>query len=133
MADELTIPETPLETLETPLTINEIATTQSVVATEPQTQEEAVEQPAPKRKPGRPAGAKSKVQGKPRAPRKVRISEPEAHHEPEEAPSEAPLPQSRPIPTVSHDSTSAMMLSLLQEHAKSRQTRKADLWKSWFR
>ena len=86
-----------------------------------------------KKKPGRPVGSKSKIPGKPRAPRKVIACE-RAHALSEVAVEiiEPPLPDSRPIPTISHDSTSAMMLALLSEHARTRQTKKADLWKSWF-
>ena len=83
-----------------------------------------------KPKPGRPPGAKSKIQGKPRAPRKVKINE-EIQVVP--IPLERPIKESKPIPTMSYDNTSAMMLSLLQQQAQIRQSKKSDLWKSWFR
>ena len=97
-----------------------------------------------RRKPGRPVGSKSKEPGKPRAPRKKRVVIEEAPveeppQEPESALRESDalmprvLPGSRPIPTRSHDDTTALMLSLLQAQAQQRQTRKSDLWKSWFR
>ena len=85
----------------------------------------------PKRKPGRPLGSKSKEPGKPRAPRKKRVVVEEAPVE-EEVPPRA-LPGSRPIPTHAHDDTTALMLELLRQQAQTRQTRKTDLWKSWFR
>ena len=88
--------------------------------------EESVEAPTPKKKPGRPVGSKSKEPGKPRAKR-VKIVEEAVPHSPP-----PPVEQSRPIPT-SRDSQSAMMLQMLSQHAKERQNRKADLWKSWFR
>ena len=76
-------------------------------------------EPEPKKKPGRPVGSKSKEPGKPRAKR-VKIVE-------EVIP---PVEQPRPIP---QESESAVMFRLLNHHARERQNRKADLWKSWFR
>jgi len=88
--------------------------------------EELLESPTP-RKPGRPAGSKSKVPGKPRAPRTKKApviveveAEPIRH-----------IPDSRPIP-ASNESNSSRMLNALAEHSRSRQNRKADLWRSWF-
>ena len=89
-------------------------------------QEQPTEPPTPKKKPGRPVGSKSKEPGKPRAKR-VKIVEEAVPHNPP-----SPVEQSRPIPT-SRDSQSALMLQMLSQHAKERQNRKADLWKSWFR
>ena len=90
--------------------------------------EELLEPPTP-RKPGRPVGSKSKVPGKPRAPR---VKKAPVIVEVETEPIRN-LPDSRPIPTVSHDTNASRMLDLLAEHSRSRQNRKADLWKSWFR
>ena len=90
----------------------------------------------PKKK-GRPAGAKSSVQGKPR-PKRVAANrvgkestwddepEPDVHELP------PPLPNSRRIPQVSHDDSSALMLTLLRKQAADRRQRKVDVWKSWF-
>ena len=91
---------------------------------EPAEPEESVEPPTPKKKPGRPVGSKSKEPGKPRAKR-VKIVEEVVSHSP-------PVEQSRPIPTR-RESDSALMLEMLSQHARERQNRKADLWKSWFR
>ena len=91
---------------------------------EPETKEQ------PKRKPGRPIGAKSKEPGKPRAPRKKRV---EIVEEKDEVEQPRVLPGSKPIPTHSHNDTTVMMLQLLQHQAHQRQRNKADLWKSWFR
>lgn len=98
------------------------------------------EKPTPK-KPGRPVGAKSKVQGKPRAKRKVTIDT-----EPVVAESVATdtiriedetlprvLPNSQPIPRFSHNERSALMLQLLTQQAEQRKTNKVELWRSWFR
>ena len=111
--------ETPLETLETPL--------------------ETLETPleTPQKKKGRPAGAKSSVQGKPR-PKRVAANrvrkestlddepEPDVHELP------PPLPNNRRIPQISHDDSSALMLTLLRKQAADRRQRKVDVWKSWF-
>ena len=119
MADTFETPETvetPLETIETPL--------------------ETVKPPLEKKK-GRPAGAKSSVQGKPR-PKRVAANrirkestlddepEPDVHELP------PPLPNSRRIPQISHDDSSARMLALLRQHAADRRQRKVDVWKAWF-
>ena len=91
--------------------------------------EEPLEDEPPPRKPGRPAGSKSKIPGKPRAPRTKKLP---AIVEVETEPIRN-LPDSRPIPTVSHDTDASRMLDLLAEHSRNRQNRKADLWKNWFR
>ena len=130
-----TIESEAVEIVETPLTIETIE--EAVRDSEPPTPDPNpltidISETTTKKKPGRPVGSKSKVPGKPRAPRKVKISEVEVEAV-EPPPRELPLQGSRPIPTISHDTRSAMMLSLLAEHARTRQTHKADLWKSWFR
>ena len=95
------------------------------------------EEPAPKRKPGRPVGAKSKEPGKPRKPRakKVEVVEEPVVQDIEEVPAyeEAPrvLP-SQPIPTEARNDRDAKMLRLLQEHSMNRRQRKVAMWKSWF-
>ena len=124
--------------VETPVTIETIE--EAIRDSEPPTPDPARkpvtidtgDETTTKKKPGRPVGSKSKVPGKPRAPRKVKISEVEVEAV-EPPPRELPLQGSIPIPTISHDARSAMMLSLLAEQARTRQTHKADLWKSWFR
>jgi hypothetical protein len=130
--------ETPLETLETPLE----------TAAEDVT-EDAPTEPAPKKKGGRPAGAKSKAQGKPR-PKRVAANKMRARALEETSPMAPPppaeeevaqlpraLPGSRPIPLESEinprDRTTLMMMTMLREQAADRRQRKADLWKSWFR
>ena len=130
--------ETPLETLETPLE----------TAAEDVT-EDAPTEPAPKKKGGRPAGAKSKAQGKPR-PKRVAANKMRARALEETSPMAPPppaeeevaqlpraLPGSRPIPLESEihlrDRTSLLMMTMLREQAAERRQRKADLWKSWFR
>ena len=120
----------------------------SVVEAEQPEQPKPLESPKPpeaevKRKPGRPAGSKSKEPGKPRAPRKKRV---EIVQEEEEVQEEVMssgreeriqkprvLPGSHPIPTHSHNDTTALMLSLLQQQAHQRQRNKTELWKSWFK
>ncbi len=125
--DNLETLETPLETLETPL---------ETVETPLETVEPPLETPQPKKK-GRPAGAKSSVQGKPR-PKRVAANrvrkestlddepEPDVHELP------PPLHNSRRIPQVSHDDSSALMLTLLRKQATDRRQRKVAVWKSWF-
>ena len=130
MAETLENPvtvETPLETVETPL---------ETLETPLETLETPLETPQPKKK-GRPAGAKSGVQGKPR-PKRVAANrvrkestlddepEPDVHELP------PPLPNSRSIPQVSHDDSSALMLTLLRKQVADRRQRKVDVWKSWF-
>ena len=137
--------ETPVATAETPLDTVE---TQLETAAE-DTTEDAATEPAPKKKGGRPAGAKSKAQGKPR-PKRVAANKMRARALEETSPLAPPppveeeaaqlpraLPRSRPIPLESEidprDRTSLMMMTMLRQQATERRQRKADLWKSWFR
>lgn len=99
--------------------------------------ETEIQEAAPKKK-GRPVGAKSKVQGKPRAKRKVTIDT-----EPVEVATDTiriedetlprAIPNSQPIPRFSYDERSALMLQLLTQQAAQRKRQKVDLWKSWFK
>ena len=111
---------------------------------EPEEQEPATEEmpPPPEelleptpRKPGRPAGAKSKIPGKPRAPRTKKAAEVVEKDIDKDIALEPTrhLPDSRPIPDNVNTTNASRMLNLLAEHSRSRQNRKADLWKSWFR
>ena len=134
-----------VETLDTPLETEEppLETEEPVVETPaPVDAEDAA---APKKKAGRPLGAKSKAQGKPR-PKRVAANRMRARALEEAAPppppaEEAQLPRalagSRPIPMESEidprDRTSVMMMTLLRQQAAERRQRKAELWKSWFR
>ena len=138
MAETLENPvtvETPLETVETPL--ETLETPLETLDPPLETLETPLETPQPKKK-GRPAGAKSGVQGKPRPKRvaanrvrKESMREPEPDDpEPDELP--PPLPNSRRIPQESHDDSSALMLTLLRKQAADRRQRKVDVWKSWF-
>ncbi len=127
MADPFETPvtvETPLETVETPL---------ETVETPLETVETPLETP---KKKGRPAGAKSSVQGKPR-PKRVAANrvrkesvQPDEPDFQDELP--PPLPNSRRIPQISHDDSTARMLALLRQQAADRRQRKVDVWKSWF-
>lgn len=129
--------ETPVATVET----NEVVVADSEDAS-------AATEPAPKKRGGRPPGAKSKAQGKPRPKRvaanKMRAraleeTSPLAPPPPAEEGEELPraLPGSRPIPLESEinprDRTTLMMMTMLRQQATERRQRKADLWKSWFR
>ena len=101
----------------------------------PESEPPVEEKPTPKRK-GRPPGAKSKIQGKPRAKRKVVIdTEPVATDtiriEDESLP--RAIEHSQPIPRFSHDERTALMLQLLTQQAEQRKRNKVDLWRSWFR
>ena len=133
--------ETPVATVET----NEVVVADSEDATEDAS---AATEPAPKKRGGRPPGAKSKAQGKPRPKRvaanKMRAraleeTSPLAPPPPAEEGEELPraLPGSRPIPLESEinprDRTTLMMMTMLRQQATERRQRKADLWKSWFR
>ena len=102
---------------------------------------EAVPKAEPKKR-GRPVGSKSKEPGKPRAPRVKKVSiapeQPQPPAEPhpmEPQPVERPrvLAGSRPIPHVSYDEQSTLMLALLQQQAHTRRARKVEQWKNWFR
>jgi hypothetical protein len=143
-----------LETLETSLeTPQDTVDTNEVVEAAPaparaseDATEDAATEPAPKKKGGRPAGAKSKAQGKPR-PKRVAANKMRARALEEAPPPPAEeevaqlpraLPGSRPIPLESEnfnprDRTTLMMMTMLREQAADRRQRKADLWKSWFR
>ncbi len=108
-----------------------------VVSVEPVVEELVEETPKAKRKPGRPAGSKSKIPGKPRAPRQKRVVVVDVPEEQEEIPEETPvvervLPGSRPIPTHGFDDRAVAMLAMLQQQADERKNRKAALYKSWF-
>ena len=125
------IVEIPVTTEEDTVTIEDIKMEDCLEEVEKSCERETLcreKEAKPKPKPGRPVGAKSKIQGKPRAPRKVKINE-----EIQVVPLERPIKESKPIPTMSYDNTSAMMLSILQQQAQIRQSKKSDLWKSWFR
>ena len=132
------IPETPLDILETPLDILEtpldiletpVKTRASVTFDEAAAPADVLAI-APKRKPGRPIGAKSKEPGKPRPRAKAVVTVPIREEPvPVESP---PLPGSRPIPTEARDSREALMLRLLSQQANARQNNKVALWKSWF-
>ena len=140
MAETLENPvtvETPLETVETPL--ETLETPLETLETPLETVETPLETPQPKKK-GRPAGAQSSVQGKPR-PKRVAANrvrkESTFELEPDEPEQDVhelppPLPNSRRIPQVSHDDSSALMLTLLRRQAADRRQRKVDVWKSWF-
>jgi hypothetical protein len=132
---QLDVLENPVDVLEKPVDVLE----------NPVDVIETLENPQPKKK-GRPAGAKSSVQGKPR-PKRIAANrarkmpaepEPPEPDEPDEPdpdePDELPppLPNSRRIPQVSHDDSSALMLTLLRKQAADRRQRKVDVWKSWF-
>ena len=134
-----------VETLDTPLETEEppLETEEPVVETPAPADAEDAAEAAPKKKAGRPAGAKSKAQGKPR-PKRVAANRMRARALEEAAPppppeEEAQLPRalagSRPIPMESEidprDRTSVMMMTLLRQQAAERRQRKADLWKSW--
>ena len=97
-----------------------------------QTKERPADEPAPKRKPGRPLGAKSKEPGKPRQKRAQVVTiapvEPPAVPAPERV-----LSGSQPIPQMSCDRKSAIMLALLQQQTNECRQRKVDRWNSWFR
>jgi hypothetical protein len=145
--------EPALETLETPVE-TPVATAEPVVETEEVVAEtpapvDAEDVAAPKKKGGRPPGAKSKAQGKPR-PKRVAANRMRARALEEASPMAPPPPVeeeatqlpralagSRPIPLESEinprDKMSLMMMTMLREQATERRQRKADLWKSWFR
>jgi len=104
--------------------------------------EEAVTTAAPEpKKRGRPTGAKSKVQGKPRAPRKKKVTI-ETQPVQEEIATDTiriedeslprVLPGSEAIPRFSHDASSELMLQLLTRQAQQRNNRKIERWKSMF-
>jgi hypothetical protein len=136
MAETLENPEvveTPLETVETPL--ETLETPLETLETPLETLETPLETP----KRGRPAGAKSRAQGKPRPKRiaanrarKVSLPDEPEPDDPDSPELPPPLPNSRRIPQVAHDDSSALMLTLLRKQATDRRQRKVDVWKSWF-
>ena len=109
---------------------------QSVPAALPLEREEtqsAPAEPEPKRKPGRPVGAKNKQPAKPRAKRVV-VSEAVEVQPPPLAPSPAPRwdAQHQPIPTEAKTEMAELMLRLLQGQATERQRRKDAQRRAWF-
>ena len=127
----VTIPEEPVTNLETLIESDEEPV--SNVETRLEAEEEPVTIAKPKRKPGRPAGAKSKVPGKPRAKRAktVVLPEPETPYASSSS-DEEPQRQPRKLPTSAYDRDSALMLSMINQQQRARANRKADLWRSWF-
>ena len=127
-----TIDEQPITIEELPLTIEELPIT---IEEEPVTAEDdiiPVAKIAPKRKPGRPVGAKSKEVGKSRKPREKKV----VFEEPIETPYEdlpRAIPGSLPIPTEAYDLRTAKMLRLLQMQTDHRKQQKANVYSSWFR
>jgi hypothetical protein len=124
---DVTTPESDVTTPENDVTIDE----NDVTLTD-------FEEPTPKKKLGRPAGSKSKIPGKPRAPRKVLVravdvAEDSDVHEEIPDTRQRPFLVSLAIPTLSHDQKTTIMLSMLEEQARRRATRKTDRWKSWFK
>ena len=137
---------TPQDTVDTTEVVEAPPPRASEDATEDATEDAATE-PAPKKKGGRPVGAKSKAQGKPR-PKRVAANRMRARALEETSPMAPPveeeaaqlpraLPGSRPIPLESEihprDRRTLMMMKMLREQATERRQRKADLWKSRFR
>ena len=86
----------------------------------------------PKRKPGRPAGARNKLPAKPRA-KKVVVSEAVEVVPP---PSPQPAPrwdaQHQPIPVNAQTEMAELMLKLLSGQATERQRRKDAQRRAWF-
>jgi hypothetical protein len=136
-----------IETLETPAETPVATVETNEVVVDATEDASAATEPAPKKRGGRPPGAKSKAQGKPR-PKRVAANKMRARALeetpplPEEAAEEGEelpraLPGSRPIPLESEinprDRTTLMMMTMLRQQATERRQRKADLWKSWFR
>ena len=145
IAQELvTIPEEPVTNVKSLLESDEEPV--SNVETLLESEEEPVTIATPKRKPGRPAGAKSKVPGKPRAKRVAKAPLTSSDEEPppvkprartrpppeESSDDEEPQRQTRKLPTSAYDRDSALMLSMLNQQHRARANRKADLWRSWF-
>ena len=141
MVKAVKIAQEPAITTETTLEIAEEETpeTQETVATtEPQeVREDAA--PEPKRKPGRPAGSKSKIPGKPRAKRVAKVVPVVVPTEEEESSGEEFIEvrrhreeTHRRLPTEGYDRDSRLMMAMLKQQHQERQTRKSDLWRSWF-
>jgi hypothetical protein len=134
-----------IETLETPAETPVATVETNEVVVDATEDARAATEPAPKKRGGRPPGAKSKAQGKPRPKRvaankmRARALEETSPLAPAEEGEELPraLPGSRPIPLESEinprDRTTLMMMTMLRQQATERRQRKADLWKSWFR
>ncbi len=129
--------DTPLiapEIEETPATIEEDVVQESVPANEAEEiPPEPEELPEPKRKPGRPAGARNKLPAKPRA-KKVVVSEAVEVVPP---PSPQPAPprwdaQHQPIPVNAQTEMAELMLKLLSGQATERQRRKDAQRRAWF-
>ena len=136
---EIAEEETPQETVATtePQEVRE----EPKRTTEPQeVREEPQEVRAePKRKPGRPAGSKSKIQGKPRAKRVAKVVPVVVPTEEEESSGEEFIEvrrhreeTHRRLPTEGYDRDSRLMMAMLKQQHQERQTRKSDLWRSWF-
>ena len=95
--------------------------------------ESAVEQPAAKKKPGRPAGSRNKGPPKPRV-KKVVVSEAVEYAQP---PPPSPKrsqwdAQHQPIPTEAKTEMAELMLRLLSGQSAERQRKKDVLRRSWF-
>ena len=137
MVKAVKIAQEPATTTETTLEIAEEETpeTQETVATtEPQ--EVRAE---PKRKPGRPVGSRSRIQGKPRAKRVAKAVPLVVPTEEEESSGEEFIEvrrhreeTHRRLPTEGYDRDSRLMMAMLKQQHQERQTRKSDLWRSWF-
>ena len=101
--------------------------------------ESAVEQPAAKKKPGRPAGSRNKGPPKPRAKRVV-VSEaveyappPRVEYAPPPSPERSQWDaQHQPIPVEAKTEMAELMLRLLSGQSAERQRRKDALRRSWF-
>jgi hypothetical protein len=101
-----------------------------ILITDPEITPESVT--IPKKKPGRPAGAKSKIQGKPRAKRASISKAPPlveiAHPEMDAEEAMPHVLQGRSI----DDDLDSRILQALSQHSTRRQNLKKQLWKSWF-
>ena len=89
----------------------------------------AREEAAPKRKAGRPRGAKDAKPRAKRAPTAVKAVPITADSAPLAPELERVLPGSRPVP----EDPDHMIFKLLKQQAQNRRSSKVDLWKSWFR
>ena len=150
MVKAVKIAQEPAITTETTLEIAEEETpeTQETVATtEPQEVREEPKQTTepqevraePKRKPGRPVGSRSRIQGKPRAKRVAKAVPLVVPTEEEESSGEEFIEvrrhreeTHRRLPTEGYDRDSRLMMAMLKQQYQERQTRKSDLWRSWF-
>ena len=93
--------------------------------------ESAVEQPAAKKKPGRPAGSRNKAPAKPRV-KKVVVSEAVEYAPPPPAPSPRWDAQHQPIPREAHNEMAKLMLQMLSGQSMERQRRKEAQRRAWF-